>query len=187
MKILDRAHHRPQLRVVAIAPLAAVLSLAAAGCGGSSGTSMQKSGVAGVSHTASAVIVNTRKINGKVVLVNAQGHTLYAFMHDRRQRVTCTGSCASFWPPLKQKGTRKATARGSAKASLIGSVKNPAGGRSVTYSKWPLYTYVGDTGAGTAKGEGKNLNGGRWYVLSPSGTVIKSLKSSSGGGGGGWG
>jgi len=38
---------------------------------------------------------------------------------------------------------------------------------------WPLYTYVGDTSVGTAKGQALNLNGGLWYVLAPSGTVIR--------------
>jgi hypothetical protein len=36
-----------------------------------------------------------------------------------------------------------------------------------------LYTYVADTKAGEAKGQALKLNGGLWYVLSPSGTVIK--------------
>jgi len=86
---------------------------------------------------------------------------------------------------MKQKGTTKATAKAPAKASLISSDKDPAGGRVVTYSKWPLYTYVGDTSAGSAKGEGLNLSGGKWYVISPTGSVIKSLTSGGGGGGGG--
>jgi predicted lipoprotein with Yx(FWY)xxD motif len=190
--MLKRPSVSTRIRAVVIAPLAALLVLAAAACGGSSASSMQHSGVAGASHMTTAVVVKTGKVNGHVVLVNAQGHTLYAFMRDNRKKVTCTGSCASFWPALKQKGTTKASAGGAAKASLIGADKNPGGGWSVTYSKWPLYTYVGDHGAGTAKGEALNLNGGYWYVLSPTGAVIKSLTSTSGGGtttsgGGGWG
>lgn len=174
---------RFRLRAVAIAPLVALLALAAAGCGGSS-SSMPKGGVAGASHVTSTTIVKTRKVKGKVILVNAQGHTLYVFMKDRHRRVTCTSSnsCSSYWPPLKQKGKHKATARGAAKESLIASDRNPDGGRSVTYAKWPLYTYISDTSAGMATGEGKNLNGGRWYVISPSGKLIKSFGSTGGGG-----
>lgn len=173
-----------RLRAVVIAAAAALLALAAAGCGGSSGTAMQKGGVAGAQHSTSLVIVKTKKVKGKTILVNAAGHTLYVFMHDKRKRVTCTNSCAGIWPPLKQKGTKKATARGGAKQALVGSDKNPSGGRVVTYSKYPLYTYTGDSGAGSANGEGQNLNGGRWYVISPSGTLIKKLGSGGGGGGG---
>jgi predicted lipoprotein with Yx(FWY)xxD motif len=132
-----------------------------------------------------AVIVKTRTVKGKVVLVNANGRTLYAFMKDQRRRVTCSGQCARYWPPLRQQGPHKATARGGAKAALIGSDKDPAGGRVVTYAHWPLYTYIADHSAGTASGEGLNLNGGRWYVISPGGKPIKSL--GSGGGGSAWG
>jgi predicted lipoprotein with Yx(FWY)xxD motif len=182
------ASTRFRLRALVIAPAAALLALAAAGCGGSYGTST--GGVAGARHTTSTVVVNTRKITGYGnVLVNAKGHTLYVFMKDKRRHVTCTGSCTTYWPALKQKGTHKATARGGAKASLIGSDKDPAGGRVVTYSKWPLYTYVGDSGAGTTKGEGLNLSGGRWFMISPAGTLIKKKTSGGGGGtttGGGW-
>jgi predicted lipoprotein with Yx(FWY)xxD motif len=124
--------------------------------------------------------------------VNAKGHTLYVFMKDQHRRVTCTGQCASFWPPLKWKSKSKPTAGGAAKSSLLSSVKNPAGGRVVTYNKWPLYTFVNDTAAGQAKGEGQNLNGGKWYVISPKGVLIKHKSASGGGGttttgGGGWG
>jgi predicted lipoprotein with Yx(FWY)xxD motif len=41
------------------------------------------------------------------------------------------------------------------------------------YNRWPLYTYIGDSKPGQANGQAQNLNGGLWYVLSPSGRVIK--------------
>lgn len=183
--------NRYQLRVLGAASVA-VLGLVAAGCGGSS-ASAPKGGVAGAEHTLTTAAVTTRKVSGLgVVLVNAKGHTLYVFMKDQHSRVTCTGQCASFWPPLKWKSKSKPTAGGAAKSSLLSSVKNPSGGRVVTYNKWPLYTFVNDTAAGQAKGEAQNLNGGKWYVISPKGVLIKHKSSSGGGtttsgGGGGWG
>ena len=187
-----RDFNRYRLRLLAAAAVA-VLGLVAAGCGGgSSASSAPKSGVAGEEHSASSAAVTTRRISGLgVVLVNAKGRTLYVFMKDQRSRVTCTGACASFWPPLKWKGAGKPKAGGSAKTSLLSTVANPGGGRVVTYSKWPLYTYAGDSAAGQAKGEALNLNGGKWYVISAAGTLIKHKSSSGGGttttGGGGWG
>ncbi len=75
-------------------------------------------------------------------------------------------------PPVElPKGRRPSPRR--AKASLLGSDPDPAGGRVVTYAGWPLYTYVADTSAGAAKGQALNLNGGLWYVLAPSGKVIR--------------
>jgi predicted lipoprotein with Yx(FWY)xxD motif len=184
--------NRYQLRLVAIAAVA-VLALIAAGCGGGSSSSAPQGGVAGAEHATSTATVMTRKISGLgVVLVNAKGRTLYVFMKDARKRVTCTGQCASFWPPLKWKSKSRPTAGGAAKRSLLSSDKNPSGGRVVTYNKWPLYTFVNDSAAGQTKGEGQNLDGGKWYVISAKGTLVKHKSSSGGGGttttgGGGWG
>jgi predicted lipoprotein with Yx(FWY)xxD motif len=183
VRILRANSNRYQVRLMAVA-LLAVLGFVAAGCGGSSASSAPKGGVAGAQHSTSGAAVLTRKISGLgTVLVNAKGRTLYVFANDKQSRVTCTGSCASFWHPLKTTAT-KPKAGGAAKAAMVSSVKNPSGGRVVTYNKWPLYTYVGDSSAGQAKGEGVNLNGGKWYVISSSGSVVRH-KTSSGGGGGG--
>ena len=182
MRILRGNSNRYQLRLLAVALLAA-LGLVAAGCGGSMSPA-PKGGVAGAEHSTSSVAVKTRTIKGLgVVLVNTKGRTLYVFMKDKHRRVTCTGSCASFWPPLKWKGSGKPKAGGAAKSRLLGLDKNPAGGKVVTYNHWPLYTFTGDSAAGQAKGWNQNLNGGKWYVISAKGAVVKH-KSSTGGVGG---
>jgi predicted lipoprotein with Yx(FWY)xxD motif len=180
VRILRGNSNRYQVRLLAVALLAA-LGLVAAGCGGSSASSAPKNGVAGAQHSTGSVAVKTRKIKGLgTVLVNPAGRTLYVFMKDQHRHVTCTGSCASFWPPLKWKKSAKPKAGGSAKSSLLGTDKNPSGGKVVTYNHWPLYTYSGDSAAGQAKGWNLNLNGGKWYVISPAGKVVKH-KTSSGG------
>lgn len=117
--------------------------------------------------------MQTRTIKGLgTVLVNSSGRTLYMFKPDKQKKVTCKGSCATIWPPLKLKAGQKATAGGAARKALLGSDPNPSGGRVVTYNRWPLYTYVADSKPGQATGQALNLNGGLWYVLSPSGKVI---------------
>jgi predicted lipoprotein with Yx(FWY)xxD motif len=153
---------RTGLRIAVVAALAAAVAIAAAG-----------SGVAAVRHTAKGATVQTRKIKGLgTVLVNSRGLTLYMFKPDKQKRVTCKGQCAAIWPPLKLKAGQRPTAGGAAKKSLLGSDKNPSGGRVVTYNHWPLYRYVGDTKPGQATGQALNLNGGLWYVLAPSGKLI---------------
>jgi predicted lipoprotein with Yx(FWY)xxD motif len=123
---------------------------------------------------AKVVLVSTRTVKGLgQVLVDARGRTLYMFVPDKRRKVTCTGSCAVAWPPLKLLKGRKLAAGGKAKLSLLGSDPNPAGGRVVTYARWPLYTYVADTKPGAAFGQALDVNGGLWYVLSPTGKVIR--------------
>jgi len=146
-----------------IAALAAVVAISAVG-----------SGFASVRHVTKGATVQTKKIAGLgTVLVNSKGLTLYMFKPDKQKRVTCKGTCAAVWPPLKLKAGQKPTAGGAAKKSLLGSDKNPSGGRVVTYNHWPLYRYVADSKPGQATGQALNLNGGLWYVLSPAGKVIK--------------
>jgi predicted lipoprotein with Yx(FWY)xxD motif len=187
VRILRGNSNRYQVRLLAVALLAA-LGLVAAGCGGSSASSAPKSGVAGAQHSTSSVAVKTRKISGLgTVLVNPAGRTLYVFMKDKHSRVTCTGSCASFWPPLKWKGSGKPKGASPVKNALLGLDRNPAGGKVVTYNHWPLYTYSGDSAAGQARGWNQTLNGGKWYVINAKGTVVKKKTSSGGGGGGGGG
>jgi predicted lipoprotein with Yx(FWY)xxD motif len=146
------------VRIALLAALAATVAAVAAG-----------SGLAGASHvTKAAATVKTRKIKGLgQVLVNGKGFTLYIFVPDHHKKVTCKGGCAAVWPPLKVKKGHKPTAGGLAKKSKLG-----LDGRVVTYNHWPLYTYVTDTAPGQAKGQGVN-NFGLWYVISPSGKVIK--------------
>jgi len=124
--------------------------------------------------TAKVVRVSTRRLPKLgTVLVNGKGFTLYMFVRDKRKKVTCVRTCAKIWPPLKLPKGAKLLAERKARQRLLGSDRDPAGGRVVTYNKWPLYTYVADTRPGQAKGQALRLNGGLWYVLSPSGAVIR--------------
>ena len=50
----------------------------------------------------------------------------------------------------------------------------------MTYNHWPLYTFAGDSAAGQAKGWNQNLNGGKWFVISATGKVVKHKTSSAG-------
>jgi predicted lipoprotein with Yx(FWY)xxD motif len=147
------------------AALTAVAALAITGLG---------SAAAGVTSARKAVTVSTRNVHGLgTILVDSSGRTLYMFVPDKQKKVTCKStSCQAAWPPLKLTGA-KAVASGRAKQSLISSDPNPRGGKVVTYNHWPLYTYIGDSKPGQASGQALNLNGGLWYVLSPSGAVIK--------------
>jgi predicted lipoprotein with Yx(FWY)xxD motif len=125
--------------------------------------------------------VNVRTTPLGKILVTAQGHALYLFAPDTRGKSTCYGSCATYWPPLLSSG--KPTAGTGVKASLLGVTVRKDGKHQVTYNGHPLYTYVGDKAAGKTSGEGLNLSGGLWWVVSPAGKAVKNTTSSSGGGG----
>jgi len=134
------------------------------------------------SKKAPTVKIGTRTIAGLGTVLVTGGKTLYMFAPDKERKVTCTSkACVLAWPPLKLPAGGKPVAIGGAKQKLLGSDVDPAGGRVVTYKGWPLYYFKGDTKVGVANGEDIDLTGGYWYVLSPSGAVIKH-KATTGGG-----
>ena len=56
--------------------------------------------------------------------------------------------------------------------ALIGADNTAAdGARVITYNGWPLYFFIGDNGPGQDTGQGQ---GHDWYVISPSGQVIRA-------------
>jgi predicted lipoprotein with Yx(FWY)xxD motif/mono/diheme cytochrome c family protein len=120
------------------------------------------------------ITISSRSIPGVgTVLVNSAGHTLYVFAPDNATRVTCTGGCAAIWPPVFVPAGGHAVATGAVKQALFGSYPDPSGGSVLTYHGWPLYTYVADTTPGSAAGQGVNLNGGYWWTITTSGTLVK--------------
>jgi predicted lipoprotein with Yx(FWY)xxD motif len=120
--------------------------------------------------TESNATVSLRKTNLGPILVNPKGHTLYMFMRDRNGKSSCSGSCASFWPPLLTRGTP--TAGPGVKSSLLGRTRRSNGSWQVTYNKHPLYTYSLDKRAGQTKGEGNSLFGAKWWAVSAKGRPV---------------
>ncbi len=126
-------------------------------------------------------------INGTAVLPNSSGKTMYWFAPDTSTTSNCTGSCSTYWPPV----TGPVTA-GSGVTGTLSTITRPDGTKQATYDGHPLYTYVGDTAAGQAKGNGLNISGGLWYEMTVSGAKPAvgtggSTPSASTGGGGGYG
>jgi predicted lipoprotein with Yx(FWY)xxD motif len=166
---------------LAVLLIGAALAFATAGCGSSkssSGSRPATSAPPAPSTTSSAPSAGGVKISSATIarlgptLVNAKGRTLYVFAPDKGKKVTCVGTCAAIWPPAVLPTGQKAVAAAPVKQSLLGSDRDPAGGRVITYAGWPLYTYVTDTAPGQAAGQALNLNGGLWYVISPAGKVL---------------
>jgi predicted lipoprotein with Yx(FWY)xxD motif len=111
------------------------------------------------------------------VLTDQRGRTLYMFMRDTKRSSMCSGSCASFWPPLVTNG-KPHWVKG-VRASLIGTIRRSDGRMQVTYKGHPLYTFSLDTKAGQTKGEGLSDFGAMWWAISPAGAKV--VKASSGG------
>ena len=128
--------------------------------------------VAGTGSAASRATVGTRHGKLGTFLVGAKGMTLYLFEADKTSKSTCSGQCATFWPPLLTSGKPKAS--GKAKARLLGTTKRSDGKRQVTYRGHPLYYFVQDKKAGDTLGQDFLGFGAKWYVLAPNGKKIEN-------------
>lgn len=107
------------------------------------------------------------------VLVDGQGLTLYLFEPDHQSVPTCTGSCAAAWPPLLlPAGVSLARPGPGVRTALLGTVRRPGGALQLTYNRWPLYRWVGDTRPGVATGQALDNFGGSWYVVAPDGRAV---------------
>jgi predicted lipoprotein with Yx(FWY)xxD motif len=137
---------------------------------------------AGTSSSPSASTLAERTISGTEVLTNSAGYTLYWFALDTSTTSKCTGTCVSYWPPLKGPVTA-----GSGVTGTVGVITRSDGTTQATYDGHPLYTYSGDSAPGQNNGNGKNLSGGVWHEVTVSGTApVSSTPSSSSGGGYGY-
>jgi predicted lipoprotein with Yx(FWY)xxD motif len=154
----------------------ALAALAVAGCGGGDNQATAASSQSGAgSHT---IGVTNNGDLGKI-LVDSKGMTVYLFQKDTGPKSTCSGACATDWPPVTTKG--KPTVGDGLTASMVGTTTRSDGTKQVTYNGHPLYLYVGDQNAGDTNGQNVNAFGALWYVLSPSGSTITKSSGSSGG------
>jgi predicted lipoprotein with Yx(FWY)xxD motif len=117
------------------------------------------------------------------VLTDGSGRAVYLWVKDTGATSVCTGACAGAWPPVPATGT--VTASGSATASDLGTTTRSDGTKQVTYDGHPLYYFEGDSGPGTASGQGSDGFGAKWWLVSPSGSdvtaSVSTFTASSGG------
>ncbi len=170
------------------ATLAALaLTVSACASSGSSSTasstpaagSSPASSAAASSPAAGGTALAVMTIGGQQVVTNSAGRTLYWFALDTSTASKCTGSCATYWPPVKGPATA-----GSGVTGTLSTITRSDGTTQATYDGRPLYTYVADTAPGQAKGNGLNLSGGLWYEMTVSGATPAASTSTGGGGGG---
>jgi predicted lipoprotein with Yx(FWY)xxD motif len=113
--------------------------------------------VGAVSFAGTAAFADVPKTaNG--MLVDEDGHTLYTFDNDKTPGVsTCTGACASNWPPAQADSYDQS--RGD------WSLVNTADGKHQwAYKGHPLYRFAADQKTGDHKGDGIK---GVWHTAKP--------------------
>jgi len=168
-------------KLLTAASLAAAL-LAVTACASSSNTTttITPSGTPAAA-ASSGTTLKTTTIGGTQVLTNSAGLTLYWFAPDTSTTSKCTGSCATYWPPVKGPATE-----GSGVTGTVGVITRPDGTMQATYNGHPLYTYAADGGPGQNKGDGLNVSGGVWHEVTLSGAAPAPSASPSSHGGYGY-
>ncbi len=127
--------------------------------------------------TGGAITVETHSGDAGTYLTDGSGRALYDFASDTSTASNCTGSCASFWPPLTAAGTP--AAKGDAVANMLGTITRADGTKQVTYNGHPLYYFKLDSTAGDTKGQGSDNFGAKWWLVAPSGDSITSAGGAS--------
>lgn len=156
-----------------------------AACGGSDTTTAAPAAGGG-----DAVVLTHAGQDGRTVLVDTKGRTLYAADQEGSGNgIQCTGSCLGFWFPLTVKD---ATPRGNGvPADKLGTTKRPDNGQTqVTFDGKPLYTFKLDTSSGMTEGDGlrDDFDGTTfdWHAATVDG-ASSDAPNTGGTGGGGYG
>ena len=179
IRSLTRLKTRGRPGMLLALPAVAAATAVLAACS-SSGTSSTDGGSTSTSSPAATTAgsLKTATIGGATVLTSGKGFTLYSFAPDTPTKSNCNGTCAQNWPPV----TGPATASGV--TGTFGTIKRADGSIQASFDGHPMYTFVGDTAPGQAKGNGLNAAGGVWHEITTSGTAAPApagTSSSSGG------
>ena len=152
---------------------AVVVAACSSGATSSSAAAPAASPAGGSSSSASAsggTVITTAKSSAGTVLATSSGRAVYLWVKDTGDMSNCNGACAGAWPPVTTTGT--ATASGGATASEIGTITRSDGTKQVTYDGHPLYYFSGDSGPGTANGQGSDAFGAKWWLVTPTGSDV---------------
>jgi predicted lipoprotein with Yx(FWY)xxD motif len=163
---------RPTKHVKLILPVGAAVATTAAivaviGSTGAAAKSRDSAMAAG-----KGTVIGMKSVGGlgSILYAGPKKLTVYAFTADHGSKSACSGACAKAWPPVTT--TAKPSAQSGASASDLGTIKRSGGVMQVTYKGHPLYYYGDDKTSATADGQQSNAFGGKWYVLSASGSYV---------------
>jgi len=161
--------------LVPVGAIAATLVIAACGSS-SSNTGGSGSSPAAAAPAGASGALSTMKVGSATLLTNSKGFTLYWFVPDTSTTSKCDASCIKYWPPVP--GPASA---GSGVTGTLGVITRSNGAKQATWNGHPLYTYIGDTSPGMAKGNNLNISGGVWHEIALTGKAAPASSPSSGG------
>jgi predicted lipoprotein with Yx(FWY)xxD motif len=143
-------------RILTLVTAAVLLVAACSSAGGAAGpygggASSPAAVGGGASSAAGVVIGSAHSATFGTVLTGPNGMTLYTHAGDSATESTCTGSCATAWPPLTTTGQPTAA---SSVTGQLGTATRADGTTLVSYNGLPVYFWQGDTKAGDVTGDG---------------------------------
>jgi len=159
-------------RPMAIGSLVAISALLLAACRSAGGGSAEPSSPS--SPAAGALMLTVAQTDAGDALAGAGGMTLYTFANDTDGTSTCTGGCATTWPPLLGDGAD--VTAGDGVAGSFGTTTRDDGSQQVTHNGQPLYYYSGDSAPGDSTGDGF---GGVWSIAPPTEGAAPSQAAAS--------
>jgi predicted lipoprotein with Yx(FWY)xxD motif len=147
-------------------------------CGSSSSGSTTQDVAAPPASTSASTVPTVLSVAssglGKL-LVDPAGKTVYLFASDTAGTSTCSGPCLAAWPAVPAPAGLPTSLPGVTGA--VGSLTRTDGTSQLTVNGLPVYTFKGDSGPGTTKGQGLTAFGALWSAVSPSGTGITGTGS----------
>jgi predicted lipoprotein with Yx(FWY)xxD motif len=102
------------------------------------------------------------------ILVGHDGMTLYGFTNDVDAKSTCSGACATAWPPAIVGPDW--TVGPELDSGVFSTIVRDDGQTQLVAGRWPLYYYSGDSKAGEANGQG---SGDVWFVVDTATKLVK--------------
>ncbi|MBI3748805.1 MAG: hypothetical protein HY262_08170 [Chloroflexi bacterium] len=142
-----------RLQITAMTVIAAVSVAACSASGAAPATSPASAGQPTAATSAGATIGTATSSSFGTILTGPDGKTLYTYSGDSSGMSTCTGGCASSWPPVTVPPGRQPVA-GAGVTGTLSTLARADGTTQVAYDGLPLYAWQGDAKPGDVTGDG---------------------------------
>jgi predicted lipoprotein with Yx(FWY)xxD motif len=149
-----------------VAVLAAAVLVLMAGCGGTDTGDTADTTSSG----APGPVLRAEEGPLGTVIVGRGGLTVYVFAKDTDGSSSCTGACATNWPPVEAPEPLPSALPGV--TAPLGTAARDDGSTQLTVAGHPVYTFTGDAEPGQTNGQGRVLDGGLWSVVTPDGSPV---------------
>jgi predicted lipoprotein with Yx(FWY)xxD motif len=116
-------------------------------------------------------VVTTAKVTGLGTVLVSQHRVLYAKANDPKGHSTCTGGCATIWPPLI---VSSKTAHHLGHIAGLGTIKRSNGKLQVAIHGRALYFNAGDHSLSHANGQGF---ANTWFTVHANGSLDRTTTS----------